>query len=205
MARWVTRAGLATAFTNVVLAALYLLFLAAHLSGFVRSHRPSFLLMALTETLFVVFFVARRDPSAVSFSFTAWVSTVAGTLLPMLARPVLGAQEVLVGQVVQAAGSAFSIYGIASLNRSLGLLPANRGVRTSGAYRWVRHPLYASYTLAHFGYLASNPSVRNTAIFVVALAAQVVRIQQEEQLLRSDPAYVAYAARARWRLLPFVY
>lgn len=205
MARRVTRAGLATAFTNLVLAGLWLLFVAAHLHAFARAPRASVLLVAATETLFAVFFVLRRDPSAVSFSATAWLTTIAGTFLQLLLRPVPGAQDVLLGQIVQAVGSALSVYGVASLNRSVGLLPANRGIRTGGAYRWVRHPLYASYTLSSVGYIASNPSFANAAVCVAALAAQVLRIRQEEQLLLRDPAYAAYAARARWRLLPFVY
>lgn len=204
-ARRVTRAGLAAAFTNVALATLYLFFLLAHLRAFAQAPRPSVLLVAAMETLFALFFVLRRDASAVSFSALAWSSTLAGTFLPMLLRPVGGAQDVLVGQLVQTAGTAFSVYGIASLNRSVGLLPANRGIRTGGAYRWVRHPLYASYTLANAGYLASNPSLANALVCVAALAAQLLRIRQEEGLLMRDPAYATYAARARWRLLPFVF
>lgn len=205
MARLITRAGLATAFTNLALATLFLFFLAAHLNAFIRSPRPSFLLVAVTETLFAIFFVLRRDPSVVSFSAVAWSSTIAGTFLPMLLRPVPGAEDVFAAQVVQAVGSACSVYGIASLNRSVGLLPANRGIRTGGAYRWIRHPLYASYTLSNLGYLASNPSAANALICLAALAAQVLRIHQEERLLLRDPAYAEYAARARWRLLPFVF
>lgn len=205
VARRVTRAGLATAFTNLGLATLNALFLAAHLRVFAHSPRPSVLLVCVTETLFAAFFLLRRDASAVSLSATAWLSTIAGTYLPLLLRPVDGAHDVAAAQVVQTLGTAFSVYGVASLNRCVGLLPANRGIRTGGAYRWVRHPLYASYTLANCAYLASNPSVANALICAAALAAQVLRIFQEERLLLRDPDYASYAARARWRMLPFVF
>lgn len=205
MAGQVTRAGLATAFTNLALATLYGFFLLAHLRSFAVAPRPSILLVAATETLFAVFFVLRREARAVSNSTLSWTTTLAGTYLPMLLRPVDGAADVLVGAVVQTIGSAFSVYGIASLNRSVGLLPANRGIRTGGAYRWIRHPLYASYTLANAGYLASHPSLANAIVCAAGLAAQLLRIRQEEQLLMRDPAYATYAAQARWRLLPFVY
>lgn len=205
MARLVTRSGLATAFSNVALATLYLFFLIAHIQSFARAPRLSVALMAATETLFAVFFLLRREAISVSLSAVAWSTTIAGTFLPVLLRPAAGAQDTLAAQVAQILGTAFSVYGIASLNRSIGLLPANRGIRTSGAYRWIRHPLYASYTLSNVGYLVSNPTLTNALICLAALTAQVLRIHQEEQLLLSDPAYVEYAARARWRLLPFIY
>ncbi len=205
MARQVTRAGLSEAFTNVALAALYGFFLWAHVRAFSHAPRPSLLLVAGMETLFAAFFIVRRGAASVSRSAIAWSSTIAGTFLPVLLRPVDGAQDLLAAQVVQSIGAAFSVYGIASLNRSVGLLPANRGIRTTGAYRWVRHPLYASYTLGNLGYLANNPSLANTLICMAALAAQLLRIRQEERLLIQDPVYANYAAGARWRLLPFVY
>lgn len=205
MARKVTKAGLLEASTNLVLALLYGAFLAVHFRAYLHAARTSLILAAGMETLFTVFFVLRRGASTVSRSPFAWSSTVAGTFLPVLLRPVEGAQDFLAAQVVQTMGAALSVYGIASLNRSLGLLPANRGIQTGGAYRWVRHPLYASYTLANIGYLASNPSTANACVCVAAFSAQLVRIRQEERLLMQDPVYAEYASEARWRLLPFVY
>ena len=84
-------------------------------------------------------------------------------------------------------------------------MPAHRGVRSGGAYRWVRHPLYAAYAVMAAGYLASNPTPRNWVIVLVAYACQVARIFNEEQLLSGYPEYVAYKARTRWRLLPYVF
>jgi protein-S-isoprenylcysteine O-methyltransferase Ste14 len=196
--------GLASAFANLSLATLYLGFAAAHVERFREHPRASLLLMVALETLFAVFFVLRRDAAACSTSAEAWLSTVLGTFLPLLLRPV-GGDDVLAAQVIQASGTAFGVVGILSLNRSIGLLPANRGVRSAGAYRFVRHPLYASYVVTQLGYIGSNPSAWNVAVAIAALAAQLVRIRGEERLLSRDPAYAAYMARTRWRLLPFVY
>lgn len=201
----ITSSGLATAFTNLSLAALYSAFAFAHLRELRSQPRSSVLLLILLETLFALFFVARRQASASSSSLAAWASTVAGTFLPLLLRPAAGADDVLVGQVVQVMGTALGVSGLLSLNRSVGLLPANRGVRSRGMYRLVRHPLYASYLVTHVGYAASNFTTWNVGVTVATLAAQVVRIHGEEALLFRDPEYVAYAERTRWRLLPFVY
>jgi protein-S-isoprenylcysteine O-methyltransferase Ste14 len=134
----------------------------------------------------------------------AWVSTLLGTFLPLLFRP-NGVEDLLAAQLAQALGTAFGVAGVLSLNRSVGLLPANRGVRSAGAYRLVRHPLYASYLVTHLGYVGSNPSAWNVAVLAGALVAQLVRIRGEERLLSHDPEYVAYSARTRWRLVPFVF
>jgi protein-S-isoprenylcysteine O-methyltransferase Ste14 len=201
----ITRTGLATAFTNSSLAALLLVFAFAQFRDFVRNPRASLLLVVALETLFALFFVIRRQPSATSMSLAAWLSTTLGTLLPLLLRPVPGAEDLLAGQLVQVAGGVLGVAGILSLNRSVGLLPANRGIRCGGAYRLVRHPLYASYLVTHFGYIASNVSAWNVGVAVSCLAAQLVRIVGEERLLSIDPEYVAYRSTTRWRLIPFVY
>jgi len=201
----ITRAGLGTAFTNVALASLFLLFAYAHYQNFARTQRPSGVLMVSAEALFAFFFLTRAPADATAFSVSAWASMVGGTFLPMLLRPGEAPQDVFAGQLLQAIGISFATYGILSLNRSFGLLPAHRGVKTMGAYRWVRHPLYGAYAVIAIGYLVSNFTIRNLSIVLVAHACQVFRIFNEEQLLSEYPAYLEYKARTRWRLLPYVF
>jgi protein-S-isoprenylcysteine O-methyltransferase Ste14 len=200
-----TRAGLGEAFINVALCILYGAFAYSHVLSFARHHRASVILIVCIEALFAVFFLVRRPAKAASLDATACVSTAVGTFLPLLLRPTADPQDFLAAQLVQAVGAASSVAGVLSLNRSLGLLPANRGIRAAGAYRLVRHPLYASYLVTQLGYLASNLSAWNSAAIAVGFAAQLVRIRSEERLLSVDPAYLAYTTRTRWRLVPFVY
>src|SRR5512143_2333781 len=152
-----TRAGLASVVTNVGIATLFLAFAYAHALAFARQPRASLVLLVVLEALFATFFVTRRGATATSSSPVDWVSTAAGTLLPLLLRPTSG-PDALGGQILQSAGAALGVAGILSLNRSVGLLPANRGVRFAGAYALVRHPLYASYTLSEAGYIWSHPT-----------------------------------------------
>jgi protein-S-isoprenylcysteine O-methyltransferase Ste14 len=201
----VTRAGLSTAFTDVALAALFLLFAYAHYRAFARFQRPSILLIVGMEALFAFFFLTRAPADATAFSPWAWASTIGGTFLPTFLRPGEAAQDVLAGQLVQAVGIAFAVYGTLSLNRSFGLLPAHRAIKTTGAYRWVRHPLYLAYALMSAGYLASNFTLGNLAVVLAGYACQVSRIFNEERLLSGYAAYAEYKARTRWRLLPWVF
>jgi protein-S-isoprenylcysteine O-methyltransferase Ste14 len=200
-----TRSGLATAFANLWLATLFLAFAYAHLRAFVTHPRLSPLLVVLLETAFAAFLVVRRSAISTSTTRSAWISTIAGTFMPLFMRPTSAAHDLPAAQAVQILGLTVGIASTLSLNRSIGLLPAHRGIQSRGAYRWVRHPLYASYFLAQAGYIASNLGAWNILIFVAGLSAQLVRIRGEERLLSEDPAYVAYKSRTRWRLFPLVY
>lgn len=201
----ITRAGLGVALSNVAVGALYLLFARAHLGAFREHPRVSIALVVAMETLFAVVVLSRREASRVVHSPWTWLTTAAGTFTPLLLRPVEGSAELLAGEALQILGLTVVIAGMVALNRSFGLLPAHRGIRSSGPYRLVRHPLYAGYTLTTVGYVLNHPSAANGVIFVTALAFQLLRIRNEERLLATDPEYAAYAARTRWRLAPFVY
>ena len=196
---------LRTAFANAVLAGLNGLFAWAHLASFLRHPRPSLLLIVLTETAFALLFLLRRPAERTLFSARAWVATVVGSFSPLLLRPGGATSDLLAGEIVQVAGSVLAIAGALSLRRSFGLLPAQRGVKTGGLYRWVRHPLYLAYAVSQIGYLLSNATARNVLIFAVGLGCQVLRIRDEERLLSEYPEYRVYRTRTRWRLMPWVY
>ena len=91
------------------------------------------------------------------------------------------------------------------MRRSFGVVAANRGVKASGPYAFVRHPMYAGYALTHIGFLLAGPALWNLAIYGATLAIAVRRILAEERVLMADPAYRALAEKTRYRLLPFIF
>ena len=107
--------------------------------------------------------------------------------------------------MIQLCGVMLALAALAGLGRSFALVAADRGLKTEGLYRLVRHPVYASYLVAYLGYAAENPSARNLALLAAATAAQLVRIREEERVLGSETAYSAYCTRVRYRLVPYVY
>ena len=109
---------------------------------------------------------------------------------------------VLAGSVV---GLVFVIAGKLSLGRSLGLLPANRGVVSSGVYRLVRHPMYLGYLLIHSAFLLGHVSTWNVVVLVVADLALLARVGLEERTLSADLAYQRYRETVPWRFVPGVY
>jgi protein-S-isoprenylcysteine O-methyltransferase Ste14 len=104
-------------------------------------------------------------------------------------------------------GAAWQFGAKLVLGRSFGLLPAQRGLVTSGPYRVMRHPIYCGYLISHIGFLLVNASWWNFAVLSVLCAAQLLRIRREEALLADsrDAQYNRYRCQVRWRVLPFVY
>ncbi len=201
----ITSAGLRVATANVVLALLSLAFAYANLRSFLSRPRLSVVLVVGLEVVIAVLAIVRCEPRKASTSMWAWGTTLVGTYGILLLRPTAAAVDVPAGAVMQAFGTAGAVMGALSLNRCFGLLPAFRGIKTTGAYRVVRHPLYAAYFIAQVGYVISNPSVRNAVVLVLATLAQVARILNEERLLSEYPEYSVYKARIRWRLVPFIF
>lgn len=201
----ITVSGLREAGVNLVAAVLYVAFAAVHVSGLAATLRPSLFLAVAIETLVAVLFLLRAPAERATVTPYAWITSLGGTLTPLLLRPAAGGQDLLAGQVVQCGGAVLALVSLAFLSRSFGLLPAVRPLRLGGPYRWLRHPVYAGYTIQNLGYLASHATVRNLVVVAVALAFQVLRVQEEERLLGSVPEYAAYTRRTRWRLLPLVF
>ena len=106
---------------------------------------------------------------------------------------------------VMVAGILLQITAKLVLGRAFGIVAANRGVKVLGPYRFVRHPMYAGYTLTHVGFLLAMPSLMNALFYATALTMQVARIFREEHVLGQDASYRTFAARVRYRLVPGVF
>jgi protein-S-isoprenylcysteine O-methyltransferase Ste14 len=92
-----------------------------------------------------------------------------------------------------------------SLGRSMGLVAANRGIRRSGPYQFLRHPMYAGYMLTHLAFWLFNPTEWNLLIYSTAATIQVLRLLAEERFLRRSDEYRAYMENVRFRLIPGVF
>lgn len=92
---------------------------------------------------------------------------------------------------------AFMAAGYAALGRNLGVLPSIKDLVLRGPYTIVRHPIYSSHLFLAGTLLASRPSAWNAAAFALLFTGVMLRIQSEERLLLSDPAYREYAAGVR--------
>ncbi len=186
------------------LASVWLLFSVAHASAFSASGDWTYLLFVASETLVAALFLLRSEPAAVSHSPLDWTLAIASTAAPFFFAPssegLLPAARVLI-----VLGVLLQIGGLLSLNRSFGLVAAKRQIKTSGLYRWIRHPLYASYLLSYAGYVLSNTSLGNAATCLAASLLLLARLQREERFLSRDSEYLLYMRRVKYRVLPLVF
>ncbi len=192
-------------YTNMLLATFFIFFAYSNAHSFIENPRLSVSLIVVAETVAAIFLLIRRDPDETWHSWQTWLTTTCGTMAPFLLRPVAAAEDVLVGEALLVFGFFMQILSLASLNRSFGLLPALRGVKSSGMYSWVRHPLYAAYVVIFLGYLINNQSLNNVAVVIFGTAFLVMRIHYEERLLIKQADYKHYVNRTRWRLIPAVW
>ena len=177
------------------------------LADFLRTGRLTGLLLLSGEVLVVVLTVMRRPATLINRSFVAGLVT----LMSVAGPPMLRAGDAaalapdLVTTVLSAIGLAIAVVGKASLGRSFGLVPANRGVVVRGPYTLVRHPIYLGYLFTHAAFLAQYPTMWNGIVLVVADSALIVRALLEEKVLSEDVAYQGYCQRVSWHLVPGVF
>ncbi len=101
-------------------------------------------------------------------------------------------------------------------------VPVAVGLRTSGPYRFIRHPLSAVEVVAIVALLGCFPSVWNMGVAVLAVAGQALNVLIEERHWRSavfhpvdrprdsyrcaaSSEYASYSVLVPWRWLPGVW
>ena len=107
----------------------------------------------------------------------------------LLARPRTAASRISPASSCSSPDSLIALASLGTLGRSFGIVAANRGVKTRGPYRLVRHPAYFGYLMSYLGYVAENPSFREPRDWLcLSTAFQLVRIREE----RAAPAVVTF-------------
>lgn len=163
------------------------------------------ILLLVSEGLVVALLLARRPTENISRRWSDWALGTMGTFTVLMVGPGGDPINAAAGLMLIFVGLATHVGAKLSLWRSFGVVAANRGVKTRGLYRFVRHPMYAGYMLSHVGFLLAAPSWWNLGVYALGWALLIARIGAEERTLRQDAGYADYAGRVRWRLVPLVY
>ncbi len=112
------------------------------------------------------------------------------------------------GSVLLAAGILFAATGAVNLGKNLTPLPQPKKdatLITSGAYRFVRHPIYSGIILMAIGWGLWLHSWLNIGYAVLLFVFLDIKARREEKwLLEKFPEYAAYRKRVR-KLIPFLY
>ena len=112
----------------------------------------------------------------------------------------------LLGGLLTLAGGIILAWGVRSLGRNItpGTEPLpNAALITTGAYAYLRHPIYAGVVLLLTGYTLawSNWTLALTLGLISLLYFQAKARAEERRLVRRFPAYASYMRHVRRRIL----
>jgi protein-S-isoprenylcysteine O-methyltransferase Ste14 len=147
----------------------------------------AYLLMALA------FIAIRKSARAFTAKRADYVYTILSLGAPLFFQPSPYGGPLVLGSILEVSGLAFVAGAFLSLNRSFGLAPQNRGIKTSGVYKFVRHPMYLGYILAETGYVVDNVSAFNVSVLAASVLFLLLRLRAEEESLAQDQAYREYS------------
>ncbi len=171
------------------------------------SDNPYAPLLLLSESAICFFTLIRRSTTRLSMRLGDWLLAATATWASLLIVPgvVLVPALVPLGIVLFVGGNLFQLWAKLVLRRSFGVAPANRGIKISGPYKFVRHPMYLGYGVVHISIIMLMFWPLNLVIYAIGWWAQILRILAEERVLAQDPEYAEYMTKVKWRLIPGVF
>ena len=176
---------------NFLLALYFLRFACMGAADLTEAFRLSTFLMLLKVSADTAFHLIRKPAEQISTSLYDWSIGIFGAFTNFLYEGTQG-NDLWWATTMQLFGMSLQVAGMLSLNRSIGFVAANRGVRTSGMYRFVRHPLYFSYCISFMGFLMNHFTAHNLIVYLTMVSMLFLRILAEERLLSRSPEYQAY-------------
>ena len=169
---------------------------------------PLFLSVAV-NLLLIATMIIRRPAVRVTPNPFFWVLAFVATYWPVMiltlvqqGRPV-AAQWTTDGLAL--IGFAITVWARLSLGRNIGFVPAQRKLVTTGAYGYMRHPIYTGVLFLYAAFALRAYSSRNVLLFVLGVLWFIpIKSLVEESFLRQDPEYAAYMRKVRARWIPFL-
>jgi protein-S-isoprenylcysteine O-methyltransferase Ste14 len=164
---------------------------------------------ALGTLILVATMIIRRPPKRVTPNPWYWLLAFVATYWQMLVLGLLQQGRPLVANWITDAiaipGLLIVIWARLSLGRNIGFVPAQRELVNSGAYAYMRHPVYTGGLLTSLAFMLRAYSPQN--VFLLGLGVFwfiPVKSMVEENFLRADPQYATYMKKVRARWIPFV-
>jgi protein-S-isoprenylcysteine O-methyltransferase Ste14 len=147
----------------------------------------------------------RRRAAGAEPRISAMLGTFLISLVVMLPRRNLSLTQEMIATLLLLGGNALAILVLVQLRSSFSIMAEARRLVTSGAYRWIRHPLYLAEELAVVGIVLQFLSPWVGLLLASQIAFQLRRMHNEERVLSETfPEYADYK-RNTAMLLPGVY
>lgn len=190
-----------------IMATVFIFFAYRMIHGYFDSGSIVTLIYLADQLVVLTFILLRRPPKELSVRIDDWILGFSGTLLAILISPPSGAPLAPPIVVTGLLFTGFAIHVSAkfALRRSFGVVAANRGIKATGVYSIVRHPMYLGYCVSQIGVLLAGPTLANALIVASCWVLFIMRINAEERLLLRDEAYRVFAERTRYRIMPGIY
>ncbi len=164
---------------------------------------------ALNVLILVVTMVIRRPPQRVTPNPWYWLLAFVATYWDLLVLSFLEQGHSLarnwVTDLIAGAGLLIVIWARMSLGRNIGFVPAQRELVKTGAYAFMRHPVYTGGLLTTLAFLLRAFSPQNALLMGLRILWFIpIKSLVEEDFLRADPQYARYMKRVRARWIPYV-
>jgi protein-S-isoprenylcysteine O-methyltransferase Ste14 len=163
---------------------------------------------ALGVLILVATMVIRRPPKRVTPNPWYWLLAFVATYWQILVLGLLQQGRPLVANWITDAiaipGLLIVIWARLSLGRNIGFVPAQRELVNSGAYAYMRHPVYTGGLLTSLAFMLRAYSPQNALLLGLGVFWFIpVKSIVEENFLRADPQYASYMKKVRARWIPF--
>ena len=172
-------------------------------------HGLPLIVSVLNTSITILTMVVRRPPKRVTpnpwywllaFVATYWLVFIISFLQrgrPLVANRITDPLAIM--------GLLVVIWARLSLGRNIGFVPAQRELVSTGAYAYMRHPVYTGMLLTYIAFALRAFSALNALLMGLGILWFIpIKSLVEEDFLRHDPQYAAYMQRVRSRWIPFV-
>lgn len=163
----------------------------------------------LNILILIVTMMIRRPPRRVTPNPWYWLLAFVASYWQILILGFLQPGQPLVSNrittLLAALGLVVMVWARLSLGRNIGFVPARRELVSSGAYAFMRHPVYTAVLLTNGAFLLRAFSPLNALLIGLGIFWFIpVKSLVEEDFLRADPEYADYMQRVKTRWIPFV-
>jgi len=111
------------------------------------------------------------------------------------------------GVVLELCGLVLGVLGIRALGSSFSPLPLpreNAGLRRSGIYKQVRHPIYGAVIVFGVGWSLQRSPIALVPTALLAVVFELKSRREEQWLTERYPEYADYRAATRRRFIPWI-
>ena len=162
--------------------------------------------LGIQSIILIITMVLRRTPVRVTLNPFYWLLAfiVSYGIISFIsfAPPGVPLAPVYLANTLAVLSALIMIYARLSLGLSIGFVPADRGIMTRGAYRYVRHPIYTGAFIGLLAFVLRAYSPLNLTLAAVLIGLIMLKSLIEERFLRDNPEYAHYMRRVGYRWFP---